>query len=1087
MRQVLDEDTHLGQTVAGAIATEAFAAPTSDWGPERQNPDPSASPKVEGSGAEEGRSIPPDRLHYFGDFELIRELGRGGMGVVFKARQVSLNRLVAVKMIRSAVLAGEEQRRRFRNEAEAVATLDHPHLVPIFEVGEHDGHAYFAMKLIGGVGLDQCLDTFVNRFPDVARMVATVAEAVHHAHQRGILHRDLKPANILIDAEGEPHVTDFGLAKRIEGDSALTGTGAVVGTPSYMAPEQASGRRGAVTTATDVHGLGTVLYALLTGRPPFAGDSVVQTLEQVRETVPEAPSKLNRRVPRDLEVICLKCLEKAPKHRYDSAHNLADDLRRFVNGEPIRARRVGLATRLAMWCRRRPAIAGLSAAAVGLAALAAVLAVVSAVQTAKALDAEQEARRREQRLRAETQQERDRLAYQLALIHAQQLADAYQGADMARLGDLLAALVPEPGRVDLRGWEWFYFNGLANADLMTVGQFVETVAWSPDGRLLAATRANPALRSEVGFLALFDATTGEMVAELRGQTGGIYDASWSPDSRFLATAAEDGTVCVWDVIAHKAVRTLGGGGPSKAVWSVAWSPDGCRIAAVGGLLDGKIRIWEAATGTLQATLDPDDAGGSHDAAWSPDSRRLATAHAPGTVIVWNVDEHVEIQRFVDPGQDTLAVSWSPDGKRLASAGEDGAIRVRDLASGRALQRLSGHDGPVRDLAWSPDRWRLASASDDRTVRVWDLSDGAAIVTLRGHQRGVNAVAWKPDGLRLASASTDGRVKLWDPFESPEAQVLDDDSGAVTAMAWAPTGQRLASSTRGGFSRERVRLWDVEGGTVDRHLAGPEGIVNAIAWSPEGRRIAASLHDVFTKTYHLVVWDLSARGPGRSIPLDDGPVRAVAWVSEERLVAVLGEALRSWSLGADGPVAGSMIPLNAGQRSLAALAPFGERLAMAGRDRSVQILDPASGRVLRVLEPRDEGTLRLMVWDAPGHRLALLTPRPSVGFAPSGDSRPDVLRIRSIEEGDAEIVIPLYGDPVAAVAWHPGGRRLATASADGTVALWDVPTGQPVLRLSGPEEPTALAWSGDGRRLVVAGSEGRLKVWTASGVEESFVR
>jgi predicted Ser/Thr protein kinase/tetratricopeptide (TPR) repeat protein len=294
-------------------------------------------------------------------YEIQSELGRGGMGVVYKARQVALNRTVALKVIKSGGFASEAELVRFQNEAEAVALLDHPHIVPIYEVGQIRGRPFFSMKLIEGKSLDKKMAQYAADPRAAARLVAVAASAVHHAHQRGILHRDLKPANILVDERGEPHVSDFGLAKRIGSDSDLTQSGTLAGTPSYMAPEQASRSRGTLSTATDVYGLGTILYALLTRRAPFAGTTLVETLDKVRSEPPQRPSLFNARVVRDLEVICLKCLEKEPNRRYASAQALADDLERWLRREPILARPVGRASRAWMWCRRNPAL-GMAAA-----------------------------------------------------------------------------------------------------------------------------------------------------------------------------------------------------------------------------------------------------------------------------------------------------------------------------------------------------------------------------------------------------------------------------------------------------------------------------------------------------------------------------------------------------------------------------------------------------------------------------------------------------------------------------------------------------------------------------------------------------
>ncbi len=289
-------------------------------------------------------------------YEVLGELGRGGMGVVFKARQTALNRDVAVKLIKTGSFASPPEVARFQSEAEAVAQLDHPHIVPIYEVGQYRGQHFFSMKLVAGTSLDKRLNEFAADPRAAATLVAVAAEAVHHAHQRGILHRDLKPANILLDARDQPYVTDFGLAKRIEAGNDLSHSGTLVGTPAYMSPEQATQSRGSLSTATDVYGLGTILYAALSGRAPFAATTLVETLDLVRTQSPEPPSLLNPRVPRDLEIICLKCLEKEPRRRYQSAFDLAEDLQRWLKGIPILARPVGPLTRAGMWCRRNKAL-----------------------------------------------------------------------------------------------------------------------------------------------------------------------------------------------------------------------------------------------------------------------------------------------------------------------------------------------------------------------------------------------------------------------------------------------------------------------------------------------------------------------------------------------------------------------------------------------------------------------------------------------------------------------------------------------------------------------------------------------------------
>jgi hypothetical protein len=350
--------------------------------------DPSTAPAPEGlAGAltqahcpepDAGRPAPAREWPRIPGYEIEAELGRGGMGVVYRARQVSLDRPVALKVVLAGEFAGSAERERFHREAEAVAHLDHPGIVPVYEVGEHQGRPYLSMKLLGGSLAERMADHALPRVPraeirdrqaGIARLVESIARAVHHAHQRGVLHRDLKPGNILLSAACgladpakpqaalEPFVADFGLARRLEGESHLTQSGAIVGTPGYMAPEQAAGAKG-VTTAADVWALGAILYELLTGRPPFQGDNAMEAILRTLQHEPERPRNLEPLVDRDLEAICLKCLEKEPGRRYGSAGALADDLERFCQGEPLQVRPPGLAALLRLWLRQNFGAAG---------------------------------------------------------------------------------------------------------------------------------------------------------------------------------------------------------------------------------------------------------------------------------------------------------------------------------------------------------------------------------------------------------------------------------------------------------------------------------------------------------------------------------------------------------------------------------------------------------------------------------------------------------------------------------------------------------------------------------------------------------
>jgi len=527
-------------------------------------------------------------LHYFGDYELLEEIARGGMGGVFKARQATLNRVVALKPISSGLLASRESVKRFKAEAEAAAGLDHPNIVPIHEIGEHDGQHYFSMTFIDGPTLGKALGRKPLPARRAAQMLITVARAVHFAHQRGVLHRDLKPGNILLDAQGEPHLTDFGLAKFLQKDSTLTQTNAVLGTPAYMSPEQARGDTKAVTTAADVYALGAILYETLTGTPPFAGGTSLETIRQVLEQEPRQPSAFNPEVDRDLETICLKCLEKEAGKRYASAEELAAELSRCLRGEPIEARPVSAPEKLWRWCCRKPGIASLSAATMFL--LLAV-AIGSPIAVYRINDERQRAEKGETEARqkayaSDMNLAQDALA-QNNLGRALELLNRHRPVEKSEIRNLKSETQ------DLRGWEWRYLwqqcQSEARYTLCKKSNPIFSLAVSPDGQWLAVGEGDE------GKLSIWDLQKREEIMRFPADDGPVF-AVFSPRERLLAFSSgvalpsdkpqdRKYRVRLWDGDTRRIVAELPLDGPCRGL---AFSGDGQTLATIITEEDGRI-------------------------------------------------------------------------------------------------------------------------------------------------------------------------------------------------------------------------------------------------------------------------------------------------------------------------------------------------------------------------------------------------------------------------------------------------------------------------------------------------------------------
>jgi eukaryotic-like serine/threonine-protein kinase len=611
-------------------------------------------------------------LRYFGDYELLAEVGRGGMGVVYRARQVRLNRLVALKLLAAGEFASAQFIERFRTEAQAAAALDHPNIVPIYEVGEVGTQPFFTMRLVQGGTLADRLAEGGGPFQatEAANLISQVARAVHYAHQRGVLHRDLKPGNILLNSANEPFLTDFGLAKLLESQSTVTHTQGWLGTPAYMSPEQAGGATTALTTAADVYGLGAILYHLLTGRPPFTGGTTLDTVRQVLEQEPRRPSHWNPAVPGDLEVICLKCLSKTPSLRYGSAEALADDLERFLRHEPIHARPVGAYEHAAKWVRRHPRQAVLLAMSG--------LALFTWVVTLTTMNL----RLREANQRAARQAEENR-------EHLVQLNVA-KGVDLMNQGDLLGSL------------PWF-------VEALKLDQ------GHPERQEMHRTRIAAILN-----------TAPRLLQVLTGQTN-ASSAFFSPDgTRVLVRHGEAGFAQVWDLASGRPLtpRLQHRG---VLVTEPGFSSTGDRVVTAGQ--EGTARVWDAATGR-PLTPPMQNAPGMLFARFSPDDR-LVMAGGRDSVIRFFDSATGKLRSVIDLHKSVIDAAFSPDGERILSCDRD-AAQITELATGQRLVTVRhGTSSPIRRVRFSANGRRFLTTSGNGTI-VWDAATGRALTPLLTH-------------------------------------------------------------------------------------------------------------------------------------------------------------------------------------------------------------------------------------------------------------------------------------------------------------------------------------------------------------------
>jgi WD40 repeat protein len=1011
-------------------------------------------------------SLPP--LTRIGDYELLGEVGRGGMGVVFKARDVRLGRIVALKMLSGGVLARPDDLHRFQTEAAAAAQLQHPSIVALYDVGTFDNLPYFSMEFIDGSSLAQRVTVGVVPSRLAASYLERVARAVHFAHSRGILHRDLKPANILLDDQDQPKITDFGLAKLLQSDSGQTRTGTVIGTPSYMAPEQANASKD-IGPACDIYSLGAILYELLTNHPPFLGETALATLNMVAERDPVAPHLLNPSVDRDLETICLKCLEKEPARRYATAQELGDDLRRYLNGEPIRARRLGAPGRAWKWARRRPAGAALLVVTVcallGFGLIQWRVAVNERALRKDAESAHAEVVEREQSLR----QREQLLRHLYYLGQMRQVHTAWREADLRRAEDLLKNWLPRPDQKDLRGWEWYYLHSLCSGNRTFAGHSgrVTSVAYSADGRWLASAGGEPGQRGEVK---LWDTATGRLLRTLPPEhEKAINKVVFSPDGTLLATASDDETVRLWDPETGEARAVLRG--HTNHVTSVAFAPDGSRLISVG---DDRVVIrWDI---TKQHPPRRLQTLREHTAwvtcvAYSPQGDVFATGSLDETVRLWDAHTGQVLHVLRGHQGEVTSVAFGPSGKVLVSGGgpdyREGQVKLWDVAGGKLLRTHFGLSDRILDVAvgarklaapggGNRNRLQVAAVSGDGKVFLWDEQSSSEALTFRADTQRLFEIAFSPDGEKFATGGKNSLVRIWNSSGGQEGMYMQG-SPYTECIRFSPDGKYLASAGRSSATDGRIFLWDAATGRMVP-LKGTAGQVNGLAFSPNSRFLASARKDRTVRIYNL-----ESQEPPQILSGHIDAVLAVAYSPNGRMLASGDQdgTLRFWD-AATGQPRGELPGHGSGVLSLA-FSPDSRSLAV-GYNKVVRLWD-VQQRTYREFK---------------GHLQSVNT----VVFSPDGSqvasgSKDQTIRIWDVASGKEFLRLEGSVRSVTALAYHPDGKRLASVGADRLVRLWDLVTRQEILQLDGPTGTLrSVDFSRDGWRLAAGGDHTGIHVWDA---------
>ncbi|WP_309380819.1 protein kinase domain-containing protein [Cerasicoccus frondis] len=1007
----------------------------------------------------------------FGNYELLEELGRGSMGVVYRARQLNLKRDVAIKIFLGSSFALPEQRKRFQLEAESAAQLVHPNVVPVYEVGVYEGNYFYSMALHGGGTLGGRIAQRAYSERESVELTLTVTRAVSFAHQKGIIHRDLKPDNILLDDAGQPHVSDFGLACYLDRSDNLTLTGQIMGTPQYMAPEVASGEPGKYSVLSDIYGIGAILYQLLTGAPPFRAQSILATLQMVREKLPTSPRKLNAAVDRDLETIVLKCLEKQPEKRYQSAEALALDLDAWLGGEPIMARQQTPSERLKTWTRRHL----LHAALASIGGLLIFLLVIGG----SLLGLRQGALRQEsihtQEIEKEAHADAERLkerAFQQPATSRRHEYDAsmrylertnrFRDVEKFVSEGLLTAWVPQGDETDVRGWEWFYLLG----ELCQLGKVfstksaVNSLEFSPHGQSV--------LYSDHDGTAACNSLTGELMQRWQDKEGHLF-SQFSPDGQLIATLSDSGRITFWQPGDAAPLASL----PAEHAYrSFAWAPDGLRLATLDAT--GELCIWRYSKQIQSCEIIENinvQVEWLEQISWSPSGQHIAGIGDSNDVLVWEVENINEAPaRYRGHLGKVTCMDWPSSGALLATGCQGGMVCVWRVSSGQLLFSWDEcAPAAVNDIAWNPNGGALAYTSEgvDDVMRV-DLN-ASEVTRLKWDGHEPTSIAWSADAYTIAIGEAAGGGRLVRYNLPPSSIVAMECPGALTSVRWSQDDARIDCLSEHG--EVFIIRW-LEGKHHLTHQIKHFSRKTAFAWSPTKGGIAVERKGKFgNENINVRMYGVGLAGSRGQLPVELESLRALAWTKHDHLYACDKDGkVVGWDLLTSDELvefeAPTVMPY-ANFRALS-LSPDSRMVLASGDLGRVTLWDAETGEIIfDKLEPGDGGREYIHAWSPNSDAFAI------------GSSSGSVV-IWSIEAGAPIESIHANQEGVRAIAWNPSGDRLLTGGSRGEIRLWDVQSGELVLSLEGHEGAVNdLAWGPGGSRFASVGDDGRLIIWDAT--------